>query len=270
MPDDSYADPYAGCREVLVFTGAMDYWPNIDAVTWFAQEVLPLIRDSIATARFAIVGARPSREVRALASLPGVTVTGGVRDIRPYLAHARAVVAPLRVARGVQNKVLEAMAMARPVVATAVAVEGIDIAGNDGLEVADSRHGFAEKTLRFLDTSGPDSFMSSRRWVCSRGHQAHGFEHCGVHNLGPFPRQRGRVGDATSRRGVLLKSPSCADRMCRPYMQTVEKSVTNCCHCSCADRWAIPTALEYSSSRIQKSWHLTAEHMLWYCHSWRI
>ncbi len=168
MPDDSYADPYAGCREVLVFTGAMDYWPNIDAVTWFAREVLPLIRQSVGTARFAIVGARPTREVRALASLPGVTVTGGVRDIRPYLTHARAVVAPLRVARGVQNKVLEAMAMARPVVATAVAGEGIDIAGNDGLEVADSHSGFAEKTLRFLQAPGPESFMGSRRWVCSR------------------------------------------------------------------------------------------------------
>jgi len=175
-PDDSYADPYAGCREVLVFTGAMDYWANVDAVTWFAREVFPRVRDSVETARFAIVGARPSREVRSLASLPGVSVTGAVKDIRPYLAHARVAVAPLRIARGVQNKVLEAMAMARPVVATAAAVEGIELTGSDGLEIADSNSDFAEKTLQFLKSTGPDSFMGSRDWVCRRYDWAHNLE----------------------------------------------------------------------------------------------
>ncbi len=175
-PDLGYPDPYDGCGEVLVFTGAMDYWANIDAVKWFAQEVFPQIRDAVNTARFAIVGAQPTREVQALASLPGVMVTGAVKDIRPYLAHARAAVAPLRIARGVQNKVLEAMAMARPMVATSVAVEGIEVAGNDGLEIADSSAEFAEKTLRFLRSSGPDSFMGSRRWVCRRYDWDHNLE----------------------------------------------------------------------------------------------
>lgn len=168
MPDTGYADPYAGCRDVLVFTGAMDYWANIDAVSWFAKEVFPQVRAVVETAVFAIVGARPTREVKELSSRPGVKVTGAVRDIRPYLAHARVAVAPMRVARGVQNKILEAMAMARPVIATRVAVEGIDIAGEDGLEIADNSDEFAEKTIRLLKSVGPSMVMSSRHWVCRR------------------------------------------------------------------------------------------------------
>jgi len=108
-----------------VFTGAMDYWANVDAVAWFANEVFPRVRVDLPEARFYIVGARPARSVLELARLPGVKVTGTVPDTRPYLAHARVAVAPLRLARGVQNKVLEAMAMARPVVASPQAVAGI-------------------------------------------------------------------------------------------------------------------------------------------------
>lgn len=181
MPDRDYDDPYAGRRDAVVFTGAMDYWANIDAVRWFAKEVFPEIRAEVETAEFAIVGARPSREVQELSSLPGVLVTGAVRDIRPYLAHARAAVAPLRIARGVQNKILEAMAMARPVVATRVAVEGIDIAGEDGLEVADNSSEFAEKTIRLLKSAGPSRIMSSRDWVCRRYDWEHNLEKLDEH-----------------------------------------------------------------------------------------
>lgn len=119
------SDPYPAGSLPLVFTGAMDYWANVDAVTWFARDVLPLIRAEVPAAVFWIVGSRPTAEVRALGALPGVHVTGGVPDIRPYLAHARSAVASLRIARGVQNKVLEAMAMARPVLATPAAMDGI-------------------------------------------------------------------------------------------------------------------------------------------------
>ena len=175
-PGTAYKDPYNGCREVLVFTGAMDYWANVDAVTWFAREVFPRVRDSVKTARFAIAGARPSAEVQSLASLPGVSVIGAVEDMRPYLAHARVAVVPMRIARGVQNKVLEAMAMARPVVASSVAVEGIELADNEGLEIADSISGFAEKTLHFLKSPGPDRFMDSRQWVCQRYDWGHNLE----------------------------------------------------------------------------------------------
>jgi len=101
-----------------VFTGAMDYAPNADAVVWFCEAVWPQVLARQPQARFAIVGARPGPRVCALAALPGVTVTGTVPDVRPWLAEAWVSVAPLRIARGIQNKVLEAMAMGRPVVAS--------------------------------------------------------------------------------------------------------------------------------------------------------
>lgn len=109
----------------LVFTGQMDYAPNIDAVVHFARSVLPAVRAVNPDACFHIVGRSPVAAVRALAHLPGVDVTGAVDDIQPWIASADVVVAPLRIARGIQNKVLEAMAMARPVVASAAAAEGI-------------------------------------------------------------------------------------------------------------------------------------------------
>ena len=133
----------AGEGPLAVFTGQMDYRPNIDAVRWFAADILPLIRQRHPAARFAIVGRAPSDEVRALAKLPGVIVTGEVPDVRPWLAAADAVVAPLLLARGVQNKLLEAMAMARPVVASAAAAEGIDATAGEHLLVADDADSMA-------------------------------------------------------------------------------------------------------------------------------
>lgn len=113
--------PVVGQGPLVVFTGQMDYRPNIDAVTWFARELLP----QIPGVRFAIVGRAPGAEVRALAG-ERVIVTGEVADVRGWLDAAAVVVAPLKLARGIQNKVLEAMAMARPVVASTAAAEGID------------------------------------------------------------------------------------------------------------------------------------------------
>lgn len=124
-PNRYYQNPYASNELALVFTGAMDYWANVDAVQWFAHQVFPAIRNHAPLARFYIVGARPTEAVRRLGELDGVAVTGTVDDVRPYLAHARLAVAPLRIARGVQNKVLEAMAMARPVLATPQAWDGL-------------------------------------------------------------------------------------------------------------------------------------------------
>jgi sugar transferase (PEP-CTERM/EpsH1 system associated) len=118
-------DPYPGAAPALVFTGAMDYWPNVDAVTWFAEEAWPRVRAALPQALLCIVGMRPAAEVQRLAARPGILVTGGVPDVRPYLAHARAAVLPLRIARGIQNKVLEAMAMELPVIATPGAMTGI-------------------------------------------------------------------------------------------------------------------------------------------------
>jgi sugar transferase (PEP-CTERM/EpsH1 system associated) len=122
LPDR--ASPFRGDEIPLVFTGAMDYWPNVDAVSWFVQEALPALRQRWPGACLHIVGRSPTKAVLALAG-DAVKVTGTVPDVRPYLQHARVVVAPLRLARGVQNKVLEAMAMARPVVAAASCAEAL-------------------------------------------------------------------------------------------------------------------------------------------------
>lgn len=126
-PRGDYPQQYGENRRVIVFTGAMDYWANADAVIWFANEVFPRIRQQVADAEFYIVGANPLPTVLDLNRIPGVCVTGSVADVRPYLAYACLAVAPLRIARGVQNKVLEAMAMEKPVVATSMAMEGIEI-----------------------------------------------------------------------------------------------------------------------------------------------
>jgi len=126
-PDEPLPNPYSPDTPALVFTGAMDYWPNIDAVCWFARAVLPSLQRDQSDLQFWIVGGKPSTEVRALADLPGVFVTGRVPDVRPYLQHALAAVAPMRIARGVQNKVLEAMAMGQPVLASPEALEGIEV-----------------------------------------------------------------------------------------------------------------------------------------------
>jgi len=149
-PAREFPSPFAPGERAVVFTGAMDYWPNIDGVTWFAREVLPEIRARDPSARFYVVGMNPERTVRALASEDATTVTGRVADVRPYLRHARVVVAPLRVARGIQNKVLEAMAMARPVVATVGAAAALSARG-DEIEVASDARSFAAKVLALLD-----------------------------------------------------------------------------------------------------------------------
>lgn len=147
-PAQTFAPPYPPDGPLYVFTGAMDYPPNIDAVVWFAETVLPLIRLRRPDARFAVVGSNPSPAVQALAGSPGVCVTGRVPDVRPYLAQAAAAVAPMRIARGIQNKVLEAMAMARPVVTTPDGLEGIGaVAGIEVLVAADAA-GFAAGCLQ--------------------------------------------------------------------------------------------------------------------------
>ena len=142
-PARDYPNPYASDVRGVVFTGAMDYWPNVDAVSWFAERVFPAVRDAVPGAQFTIVGSRPAEAVLALARQPGVVVTGSVPDIRPWLAHAACAVAPLRIARGVQNKVLEAMAMARPVVASAQAAEGIRAEAGRDLILAQGEADFA-------------------------------------------------------------------------------------------------------------------------------
>jgi len=149
-PQREYESPYPEGPRPVVFTGAMDYWANVDAVTWFAQEVWPRVSAQDPDAVFYIVGARPTAAVRALAG-EKVTVTGRVPDVRPYLRHAAAVVAPMRIARGVQNKVLEAMSMAHAPIVTSKALEGIGAVHGRELLVADDSPQLAHQVLRVLD-----------------------------------------------------------------------------------------------------------------------
>ncbi|WP_296951515.1 TIGR03087 family PEP-CTERM/XrtA system glycosyltransferase [uncultured Massilia sp.] len=143
-PAQDYASPYAPGERALVFTGAMDYWPNVDAVQWFADEVFPNLRARFADLKFYIVGSRPSQQVQELGKRAGIVVTGTVPDVRPYIAHAAVAVAPLRIARGIQNKVLEAMAMATPVVVSPQALEGIDAEPGSELVLAADAPAFAD------------------------------------------------------------------------------------------------------------------------------
>ncbi len=140
--DTNYFDPALKSENEtvaadLVFTGAMDYRANIDAVLCFYREVWPHLRKALPKVTFAIVGSNPAKQVMALDGKDGITVTGRVDDIRPWIKNAKVSVAPMRVARGVQNKVLEAMAMATPVVATREAAVGIVAEVQSALKVID-------------------------------------------------------------------------------------------------------------------------------------
>lgn len=147
-PTQPLPSPYGKAKPVFVFTGTMDYRPNIDAVVWFAHEILPLIRSSFSDAQFYIVGSNPATSVQRLAKLDGVKVTGRVPDVRPYVLHATAAVAPLRIARGIQNKVLEAMALAKPVIVTPAALAGIEAEPGRELVLAVDAEEFAAAACR--------------------------------------------------------------------------------------------------------------------------
>lgn len=165
------ASPFPSGTEPVVFTGAMDYWANADAVLWFVREVWPRIRACRPQAILAIVGARPSPEVQAL-GCADVQVTGWVPDVRPYLQHALAVVAPMRIARGIQNKVLEGMAMGRPVVVTPKALEGLEAVPGRDLLLADGPLAFAEAVLAVLNGDRKAVGVSGRRLVERHYHWA--------------------------------------------------------------------------------------------------
>ncbi|MFC6668996.1 TIGR03087 family PEP-CTERM/XrtA system glycosyltransferase [Marinobacterium aestuariivivens] len=152
----------------LVFTGAMDYWANVDAMQWFCQQVWPRLKQRHPALHFYIVGGNPTAETRALERLPGVHVTGRVQDVRPYLHRAELVVAPLQIARGIQNKVLEAMAMGKPVVATSMAMEGIHYGPDLCLEIADSPNDFTMACNRLLARQQPVHANANRAWVVNR------------------------------------------------------------------------------------------------------
>ena len=169
------------CRpERCVFVGALDYRPNIDGICWFCKEVWPQIRSARPQATLAIVGRNPDPAVRRLASLPGVEVFGSVPDVRPHLAEATLAVVPLQIARGVQNKVLEAMAMGKPVIASPGAAEGLGVVDGEELLIAiDPKHWTASVCRLLADAA-------LRRRIAEVGRQFVEQQHDWEHSLSGF------------------------------------------------------------------------------------
>ncbi len=155
----AYEDLVQG--DVVLFTGAMDYQPNIDAVTWFASEIWPAIVARRESAVFRIAGGPAVAKVEALGDLPNVEVVGYVEDMAKEISKATVCVAPLRTARGIQNKVLEGMAMAKPVVATSLANEGINAETGVELLVADGEVAFSEAVLLLLECAEDRSSIAN-------------------------------------------------------------------------------------------------------------
>lgn len=167
-PRRDYPRPYRAGERAIAFVGAMDYRANTHAAAWFAQEVWPRIASARPDARLYIVGAKPTREVLELGRLEGIVVTGQVEDVRPYVAHAHAVAAPLRIARGIQNKVLEALAMEKVVLATPEAWEGIDdFPGRLGC-ISSAPDTMVAEALRWLDPPEPMRVPAARAMVKTR------------------------------------------------------------------------------------------------------
>ncbi|HEC23809.1 MAG TPA: glycosyltransferase [Chloroflexi bacterium] len=138
-------------RPLLVFTGKMDFRPNVDAVLWFAGEILPRIREAIPGVHFAIVGQKPHRRLDALRGRAEITVTGFVPQIQPYLRAADVYVAPLRMGSGTRLKLLEAMAMGCAVVSTRLGAEGFPLEDGRHLLLADTPEAFAGAVIRLLE-----------------------------------------------------------------------------------------------------------------------
>jgi hypothetical protein len=146
--------------DTITFVGRMDYYPNQECMFDFCARTLPLLQARRPALKLVIVGADPSPRVQRLARLPGVTVTGSVPDVRPYLTRSALMVAPLNIARGTQNKILEAMAMGVPVVTSRVAAGGVDAADPEHFLAAASPAEYAAAILRILDDPGERQRLS--------------------------------------------------------------------------------------------------------------
>lgn len=159
-----------GGPPVIVFTGVMNYYPNEEGVIWFSRQVFPILKKKAPRIRLDIVGADPSAAVGRLARIDGVRVTGFVQDVRIYIASADVCIAPLRIARGIQNKVLEAMAMARPVVATPQAMQGIEADEEEGVFTAETAEKFVEQVSGLVKDRevARNAGLAARRCVTAR------------------------------------------------------------------------------------------------------
>jgi glycosyltransferase involved in cell wall biosynthesis len=163
----------------LIFVGTLNYYPNIDAVIYFTQQIFPLIREKFPRAVFEIVGRNPPKAVTALGRIDGVRVLGEVPDVRSYLVRADVSVAPLRIARGVQSKVLEAMGMGVPVVATPAAIQGIDVANGQELLTGQTPEEFAACVIKLLNDAELRKTITRKAW--NRMKQLYNPEVIGAH-----------------------------------------------------------------------------------------
>lgn len=173
--DFAYFDPAAVIpsgelqnRRPIVFVGAMDYYPNVDAVTWFSGEVFSRLREADPDLEFFIVGRNPSDSVRALGNQPGVLVTGDVPDVRPFIAAAQVCIAPLRIARGIQNKVLEALAMGKHVCASAAVCETFGPQLPVGVSRCDTSQAYMDALKIPCIAAGSEIRLAAQRRFCWR------------------------------------------------------------------------------------------------------
>ena len=165
--DIEYFTPPAGLQRIddLVFVGSMDWAPNVDAVHWFVQEVLPRIRARRSGCTFTIAGRRPDPAIRKLAAKhSGVRVTGTVADVRPYLWEAAVSIVPLRIGGGTRLKIFEAMAAETPVVSTSVGAEGLDLQDGETISIADSPEAFARYCIELLAHPDAARKMAATAW----------------------------------------------------------------------------------------------------------
>ncbi len=191
--DLDYFRPRPGAeQQACAFVGALDYRPNVEAACRFCRAVWPVLRGRFPRAKVYLVGRRPAADVRRLAGLPGVEVVGQVPDVRPWLARSAAAVVPLDIARGVQNKVLEALAMARPVVASPQALQGLRAEAGKHLLTASEPGQWADAVGRLFDDAALRARLgeAGRRYV----EDNHRWERClepfddllGLTSAGPF------------------------------------------------------------------------------------
>lgn len=138
---------HPGRRPVIVFLGRMDYYPNVDGVLHFIERIFPIIQKELPGVEFRIIGSNPRREIRQLARRPGITVTGHVPEVKPFLVDATVSIAPLRIARGTQNKILESMALGIPVVSSEQAAKGVQAVSGEHFLVASEPDEFAHKVI---------------------------------------------------------------------------------------------------------------------------
>jgi len=170
-------DPAQEIAHRIIFTGRMDYYPNIDAVLFFARECWPQIHSQVPGASWQIVGKDPPREVRDLAELPGITVTGTVPDVTSYLASAAVAIAPLQIGSGTRLKILEALAMQKAVVTTSQGCEGLSVTSGEHLIVADQAQKFTQAVVDLMQDSQKRNALgyAGRKLVETE----YSWEHCG-------------------------------------------------------------------------------------------